>query len=69
MLLLPIIEDETWRIIWNMLDCEEVYGESSTALVKFMPMVEYDKRQIFKTTLVSQLNAYPLLWKDRYHFI
>ena len=64
-LLLPIIEDETWRIILNLLDCEEVYGESSIAIVKFMPMIEYDKHQIFKAILVSQHNAYPFLSKDR----
>ena len=62
---LPIIEDETQHVISNMLDCEEVFGESNTAVVKVMPTVEYDGHQIFKATLVSQLNANPFLSKDR----
>ena len=63
---LPIIEDETWPIISNMLDYEEVFGESSTTVVKVMLALEYDKHQIFKVALVSQLNANVLLSKDRF---
>lgn len=63
--LLPIIEDETRQGISNMLDCEEVSRESSTAIVKFAPMVEYGGHQIFKAALVSQLNTNPFLSKDR----
>ena len=48
-----------------MLDCEEVFGESNTTYMKVMPTLEYDKHQIFKATLVSQLNADPISSKDR----
>ena len=47
-----------------MLDCEEVFGESNTAFMKVMPMVEYDKHQIFKASLVYELNANPILSKE-----
>ena len=33
---LPIIEDKTQHVISNMLDCEEVYEESNTAIMKIM---------------------------------
>ena len=49
-----------------MLDYEEVFGESSTTVVKVMLALEYDKHQIFKVALVSQLNANVLLSKDRF---
>ena len=48
-----------------MLDCDEVYGESNTAIVKVMSIGKYDIHQIFKANLVSQLNAYLFLFKDR----
>ena len=67
LLLLPIIEDETWHVISNMLDCEEVFGESSTTVVKVMLIVEYHGHQLFKATLVSLLNANPFfLWRYAY---
>lgn len=40
-----------------MLDCEELFGESSSVAVAIMSMVAYAKHQIFKANLVSQLNA------------
>ena len=58
-----IIENQTRYVVLNMLDCEKVVGESNIAIVKVLPMVEYDKYQIFKATLVSQLNANPFLSK------
>ena len=39
------IEDETQHVISNMLDCEEVFGESIIVVVKAMLMAEYDGRQ------------------------
>lgn len=48
-----------------MLNGEEVFGESNSAIVKVMLMVEYDGRQIFKATLVSQLSANLFLSKDK----
>ena len=54
---LPIIEDEKQHVISNMLDSEELFGESNIAIVKFIPMMDYDIHQIFKATLVSLLNA------------
>ena len=50
---LPIIKDETQQVTSNMMDYEEVFGESSIAIVKVVPMVEYGRHQIFKATLVS----------------
>lgn len=64
MLPLHINEDETRQVISNMLDGEEVYGESNIAIMKVTLMVEYDGHQIFKAILVSQLNANPFLFKD-----
>ena len=64
-IVLRVIEDETWQSISNMLDCEEVFGEYNTTFMKVMPTLEYDKHQIFKATLVSQLNADPISSKDR----
>jgi hypothetical protein len=62
---LPIIEDETRQVIANMLDCEKVFGESNIVIVKVMLTMEYDNYQIFKATLVSLLNANPLLSKGK----
>ena len=62
---LPIIEDYTRRVISNMLDCEKVFGESNIVIVKVISTMEYDKHQIFKATLVSQLNANPILSKGK----
>jgi hypothetical protein len=53
----PITKDATQQMISNMLNGEEVFGESNSAIVKVMLMVEYDGHQIFKATLVSQFNA------------
>jgi hypothetical protein len=47
-----------------MLDCEEVFGESITVIVKVMPMMEYDNHYTFKAPIVSQLNANLFLSKD-----
>ena len=52
-------------VIYNMLDCEEMSGETSTTIVKGMPMVEYEEHQIFKATLIFQLNASLFLYKDK----
>jgi hypothetical protein len=41
-----------------MVDCEEVFGESSIAIMKVVPMVEYGRHQIFKATLVSQSTCF-----------
>ena len=35
---LPIIENETQHVISNMLDCEELFGESKAVVVKIMAM-------------------------------
>ena len=35
---LPIIENETQHVISNMLDCEELFGESKAIVVKIMAM-------------------------------
>jgi len=48
-----------------MLDCEEVFGELNTVVVKVFLTVKYKQHQIFKATLVFQLNANPILTKDR----
>ena len=61
---LPIIEDETQHFISYMLDCEEVFGESSIVVVKVIQIVEHDIHQIFKATLVSQLKVNPFVSKD-----
>lgn len=45
---LPIVEDETQQVILNMLDRDEVSNESHIAIVKVLPIVEYDRDQIFK---------------------
>ena len=47
-------------VISNMLDCEEVFEESINVVMKVMLMLEFDAHQIFKATLVSQLNANPI---------
>ena len=47
-----------------MLDCEEVFGESNTPIMKVTPIVEYDEHQVFKATFVFQLNDNPYLSKD-----
>ena len=65
MLPLPIIEDETWHVISNILDFEEVNGGSNIVVVKVMMLVKYDGHQIFKVTLVSQLNTNIFWSKDR----
>ena len=57
---LPNIKEETWHVIYNMLDCEEMSRETSTTIVKGMPMVEYDEHQIFKATLIFQLMCHPV---------
>ena len=62
---LPVFEDETRQVISNMLDCEEVFGESNVVVVKVTLMVEHDGHQIFKDTLVPQFNANLFLSKDR----
>ena len=64
MLPLPIIEDEPSHVTPNVLDCEEVFGESSPTILRVMPAMEYDGHQIFKATLISLLNADLLLSKD-----
>ena len=40
---LPITEDESQHVISNMLDCEEVFGESNIVVINFMPTMEYDE--------------------------
>ena len=64
-IVLRVIEDEIWQFFSNMLDCEEVFGESNTTFMKVMPTLEYDGHQIFKANLVPQLNANPISSKDR----
>jgi hypothetical protein len=40
---LPIIGDDTQHVISNMLDYEEVFGESTVTNMKVVPMMEYDR--------------------------
>lgn len=48
----------------KMVDCEEIFEESNIAFVKIIPMVEYDGNQMYKATLVSQLNVNLFVYKD-----
>lgn len=63
----PIIvaEMETRDVLAEMLSTHENQIVSKVAPPKVIPVVEYRGHQIFKATLVSQLNANPFLSKDR----
>lgn len=42
-----------------MLEMERHEGGETPNLEKIIPHVEYERNQMYKSTLVSQLNGYP----------
>jgi hypothetical protein len=62
----PIVlaEMETRDVLAEMLSTHENQIVSELAPLKVIPVVEYRSHQIFKSTLVSQLNANPFLSND-----
>ena len=63
----PIVlaEMETRNVLAEMLSTHENQVVSEVVPLKVIPVVEYGGHQIFKSTLVSQLNANHFLSKDR----
>lgn len=62
---LPVLEAEAESAITEMLDLQEPQVMSALPKEKVIPFVESSGHQIYKSTLVSQLNANPFLSKDR----
>lgn len=62
---LVVVEAETCAAVAEMLNGEEPQLNSAIPVDKVIPFVEYGGHQIYKSTLVSQLNANPFLSKDR----
>ena len=61
---ITVLESETRDIIIEMLSYHENHVEGEQAAIKVEPFVEFDGNQIFKSTLVGQLNGNPFLSKD-----
>ena len=63
---LPFLEDETRDALSDILNgVEDHFEPIATPPTKILLYVEYEGNQIFKSTLVSQLNGNPFLSKDR----
>jgi hypothetical protein len=62
---LLVVESETRDAMSEMLNLEEPQISTILPIDKVIPFVEYDGHKIYKSTLVSQLNANPFLSKDR----
>ena len=62
---LLVVKAETCAAVFEMLNGEEPQMSSAILVEKVIPFVEYGSHQIYKSTLVSQLNANPFLSKDR----
>ena len=59
------VEIETRDAMTEMLNLEEPQVSSALPTDKVIPFVQYGGHNIYKSTLVSQLNANPFLSKDR----
>ena len=65
---LLFLEDETRDALSKILNgVEDHFEPIATPPTKILPYVEYEGNQIFKSTLISQLNGngHPFLSKDR----
>lgn len=62
---LPILEAEFSDVVIEMLNLKEPQLSCALLANKVIPFVEYGGHNIYKSTLVSQLNANPFLSKDR----
>jgi hypothetical protein len=59
------VEQETRDVITELLNESEEHVRPPAVSVKILPYVMYGGKTIYKSTLVSQLNANPFLSKDR----
>jgi hypothetical protein len=59
-----VVELEARDIVREMLDSHENHVDSHVTPKKVIPFVQYGGNQIYKSTLVSQLNDNPFLSKD-----
>lgn len=59
------VEQETRDVITELLNESEEQVRPPAVSVKILPYVMYGGKTIYKSTLVSQLNANPFLSKDR----
>ena len=62
---LLVLESETRNAMSEMLNLEEPQVSTALSIDKVTPFVEYDGHNIYKSTLVSQLNVNHFLSKDR----
>ena len=62
---LVVLQAEAVDAVIQMLDLEEPQVCCALPAEKVIPFVEYGGHHIYKSTLVSQLNANPFLSKDR----
>lgn len=62
---LALLEDKTRDVLNEMLNSQEMQVSTLVTLDRIVPVVEFGGCQIFKSTLVSQLNGNPFLSKDR----
>ena len=62
---LVVLEADARDVVSNMLNSEEPQVSCVLSAEKVIPFVEYGGHKIFKSILVSQLNANPFLSKDR----
>lgn len=58
---ITVVESETRDVITEMLNNHEEYVCEVPTLAKVEPFVEFGGHQIFKSTLVGQLNGNPFL--------
>ena len=59
------MESETWDIVSEMLSHHKNHIQAKKVPIKVEAFLEFDANQIFKSTLVGQLNDNPFLSKDR----
>ena len=61
---LRFLDDETRNVLSKILNgVEDHFEPIATPPTKILPSVEYERNQLFKSTLVSQLNGNPFLSK------
>ena len=62
---LVVLEAEVRDVVTKMLNLEEPQVNSALPIDNVIPFVEFGGHHIYKSTLVSQLNANPFVSKDR----
>jgi len=61
---LPELEEKTRNVFIELLSNQELQVSSNSKLDRILPVVTYEGHSIYKSTLVSQLNGNPYIYKD-----